>query len=101
MHIPSLSVYPIILSMAKTLIVIQMFDTKALHTHRPPPKQPRSPGPVIIIQVQVRCTNQHFILLLINILWVLSTEKGDLPTCRNRNSLSLPFRSSPFFLNLA
>ena len=32
---------------------------------------------------RVRYTNQHFILLLFKILWVMSTEKGELSTCCN------------------
>ena len=32
---------------------------------------------------RVRYTNQHFLLLLFKILWVLSTEKGEHPTFRN------------------
>ena len=58
-------------------------DPKTLFTHRPLPKNPKSPGPIKITTGRVRYTNQHFLLLLFKILWVLSTEKGEHPTCRN------------------
>ena len=60
-----------------------IFIGPGLYTHRPLPKKPWSPGPMKIKLDQVRYTNQHFILLLFKILWVLSTEKAEHPTCRN------------------
>ena len=59
------------------------FKPKTLYTHRPLPKNPKSPGPIKITTGRVQYTNQYFILLLFKILWVLSTEKGEHQTCCN------------------
>ena len=54
-------------------------------THRPLPKDPRSPDPIKITQLRVQYTNP-FILLLFKILWV---EKGDHPTCCQRHCIHI------------
>ena len=44
--------------------------TNTLYTHRPIPKDPRSPGPIKITELLVRYINP-FILLLFKILWIV------------------------------